>query len=87
MEIHDFKRSYAQAKFIHRAGLAGHIEDVVVDASVRGKGLGKLIIAKLVKVAQVAGCYKVVLDCAASNVGFYEKCGFMQKEVQMAHYF
>ena len=76
-----------EAKFVHQAGLAGHIEDVVVDASVRGKGLGKKIISKLVDVARAAGCYKVVLDCSAANVGFYAKCGFVQKEVQMAHYF
>jgi glucosamine-phosphate N-acetyltransferase len=76
-----------EAKFVHEAGLAGHIEDVVVDASVRGKGLGKKIISKLVDVARAAGCYKVVLDCSAANAGFYVKCGFAQKEVQMAHYF
>ena len=67
--------------------LAAHIEDVVVDSTVRGKGLGKLIITKLVELAEAAGCYKVVLDCSEANVGFYKKCGFEQKEVQMACYF
>lgn len=76
-----------EAKFIHQAGLAGHIEDIVVDSTVRGKGLGKLIIQKLVEVAVAAGCYKVILDCAQKNIAFYEKCGFIQKEVQMAMYF
>lgn len=76
-----------ESKFIHQAGLAGHIEDVVVDSTVRGKGLGKLIIHKLVELAEASGCYKVILDCAKSNVGFYEKCGFSEKEVQMARYF
>ena len=69
------------------AGLAGHIEDVVVDKEVRGRGLGKHIIMKLVALARAAGCYKVVLDCSEANAPFYRKCGFEAKEVQMVRYF
>jgi GNAT superfamily N-acetyltransferase len=76
-----------EQKLIHRAGLAGHIEDVVVDCKVRGKGLGKRIILKLVALAKAAGCYKVILDCSESNAPFYRKCGFEAKEVQMVRYF
>ena len=32
------------------------------------------------------GCYKVILDCSADNQGFYEKCGYEYKGVQMAYY-
>lgn len=32
------------------------------------------------------GCYKVILDCSEDNVRFYERCGFVRKEVQMAAY-
>lgn len=28
----------------------------------------------------------VILDCSEKNVPFYEKCGFKQKEVEMAWY-
>eukprot|EP00658_Telonema_sp_P-2_P033723 TRINITY_DN24698_c0_g1_i1.p1 TRINITY_DN24698_c0_g1~~TRINITY_DN24698_c0_g1_i1.p1 ORF type:complete len:171 (+),score=48.80 TRINITY_DN24698_c0_g1_i1:128-640(+) len=75
-----------ERKFIHQAGFAGHIEDVVCDKSVRGKGLGKKIIEAVVALARACGCYKVILDCEDMNVGFYEKCGFVQKEVEMALY-
>lgn len=65
----------------------GHIEDVVTDASCRGKGFGKLLIEHLTALAKQRGCYKVILDAAEANVGFYEKCGYKRKELQMAHYF
>ena len=78
----------------------GHIEDVVVDSSYRGFNLGlKLllfwshwkfdlsrIIQELRRVGEAAGCYKVILDCSEKNVGFYERCGFVRKEVCMAWY-
>lgn len=41
------------------------------------------VIAALMAHAQSQGCYKAILDCSDSNVPFYEKCGFTQKEVQM----
>jgi glucosamine-phosphate N-acetyltransferase len=37
-------------------------------------------------IAAQCGCYKVILDCAEHNVKFYEKCGFLRKELQMAMY-
>ena len=76
-----------ELKFIHNGGWCGHIEDVVVDASDRGRGLGKLIVTKLKDAAAEFGCYKAILDCAEKNVGFYQKCGFRKKEVCMALYF
>lgn len=120
---------YLEPKFIHSAGYAGHIEDVVVDVAARGtrgewvslisphrppvcrgrpycrvvsgqqpglppccdagKGLGKRIVELLKEMAFAAGCYKVILDCKASNVAFYQKCGFTlgHSTVCMAHYF
>lgn len=33
--------------------------------------------------AEEAGCYKVILDCAESNAAFYAKAGLSRKEVQM----
>lgn len=35
----------------------------------------------------LTGCYKVILCCDEKNVGFYEKCGYAKKEVEMALYF
>ena len=45
------------------------------------------VVLALVQEAERAGCYKVMLDCEQGNIGFYEKCGFQQKEVQMVRSF
>lgn len=76
-----------ERKILRNCGLVGHIEDIVVDGSVRGQHLGQRIITELTLAAERAGCYKVILDCSESNAPFYEKCGFRRKEIQMAKYF
>ena len=72
-----------EQKLIHSCACVGHIEDVVVGAQCRGKGLGQKLINHLVEAASEHNCYKVILDCSADNAGFYEKCGFVKKELQM----
>lgn len=76
-----------ERKLIRACGTCGHVEDVVVDASARGRGVGKLLLAALTELARQKGCYKVILDCSDDNVAFYTRCGFKRKEVQMALYF
>ena len=76
-----------EKKFIRKLSTVAHIEDVVVDKAFRGKGLGILLIKKLVEVSKNHGCYKVILDCSEKNEAFYEKIGFKKKEIQMALYF
>ncbi|KAL4371639.1 hypothetical protein AHAS_Ahas06G0185900 [Arachis hypogaea] len=78
---------FIEKKFLRNCGKVGHIEDVVVDSSTRGKQLGKKIINFLTDHARSMGCYKVILDCSIENKLFYEKCGFKQKEIQMVRYF
>lgn len=78
---------FIEKKFLRNCGKVGHIEDVVVDSSARGKQLGKKIVQFLTEHARSAGCYKVILDCSVENKPFYEKCGFQQKSVQMSMYF
>jgi len=74
-------------KIIHGLSKVGHIEDIVVDKKLRGVGLGKDIINYLSDLANLDKCYKVILNCKESNSGFYEKCGFEKKEVEMVKYF
>ena len=78
---------FIEKKFIRNCGKAGHIEDVVVDSNARGMQLGKKIVEFLTNHARAMGCYKVILDCSVENRGFYEKCGFEHKAIQMAKYF
>ena len=49
--------------------------------------MGRKIVQHLTELARERGCYKVILDCAEGNTGFYAKCGFERKEVQMVQYF
>ena len=77
---------FVERKFIHRCGAVGHIEDVVVSGECRGSGLGKILIEKLITIAREMGCYKIILNCQEKNIPFYEKCGFIAKEVEMARY-
>ena len=58
----------------------------MTDASYRGLRLGYYVIETLKYIGKKTGCYKIILDCAAKNVPFYEKCGFVQKELEMALY-
>jgi glucosamine-phosphate N-acetyltransferase len=73
-------------KFIHRCGRMGHIEDIVVLDSLRGKRVGLHLIEQLKAIGAAVGCYKLVLDCAEKVRPFYERCGFSVKELQMVLY-
>lgn len=74
-----------EPKFIHGLSYVGHIEDIVADKNHRGKGYGKLMMKNLLKVCEEHKCYKVILDCKESNVGFYVKSGFIANGVEMRY--
>ncbi|XP_053206133.1 probable glucosamine 6-phosphate N-acetyltransferase [Panonychus citri] len=68
-----------EPKFIHSCSWTGHVQDVCVDNSYRGIGLGKLIVNCLKLLAQKLGAYKVDLDCADEKIRFYNGLGFKQE--------
>src|SRR5690606_9255839 len=41
-----------EKKFTHNCGSVGHIEDVVVSKEYRGKGIGKLMINKMIEIGK-----------------------------------
>jgi glucosamine-phosphate N-acetyltransferase len=65
-----------EPKFAHNGGFVGHIEDVAVRGDMVQKGIGKTLVEKAVAYARHKGCYKCILACNDSVVGFYEKIGF-----------
>lgn len=67
-----------EQKFIHKGGLVGHIEDVVVDKNFQGQKIGEKIMKYLLEIAKNQGCYKTILDCTDDVKPFYEKLGFKQ---------
>ena len=78
---------FIETKIIHNFGKVAHIEDVIVDNTYRGKGLGKMLVQKCIDYAQKLDCYKIILNCSDENIPFYEKCGFSKKENEMTLYF
>lgn len=75
---------FTEKKLIHSFGKVGHIEDIVIDRCVRGKGYGKLLIQNLIQIANSIGCYKCILNCSTENIPFYESCGFTLSSSQMS---
>ena len=65
-----------EPKFIHRGGIVGHIEDVVVNKEFQGLEIGKKIIKYVLKLAKNHGFYKTILDCSDELKPFYEKLCF-----------
>ncbi len=72
-----------EQKFIHRGGLVGHIEDVVVRKGHEGKGVGSSLVKEAIEKAKEFGCYKCILDCKEGLVGFYEALGLKRRDVGM----
>jgi glucosamine-phosphate N-acetyltransferase len=78
---------FLERKFLRGLGMVGHIEDIAVDKSQQGKKLGLRVIQALTGISERMGSYKTILNCSTSNVPFYEKCGFVQKENEMVSHF
>uniref|UniRef100_A0A0N5AK78 Glucosamine 6-phosphate N-acetyltransferase n=1 Tax=Syphacia muris TaxID=451379 RepID=A0A0N5AK78_9BILA len=57
----------------------GHIEDIVVDAKLRGKNLGKLLNLCLLQLARCLKLTYVSLECRDRLVSFYEQFGYKKK--------
>jgi len=74
---------FIEHKFLHGGSRVGHIEDVVVTSKRRTVGVGKIMVKRLIKIAEDANCYKVILDCKENNIPFYVKCGFMPSQYCM----
>lgn len=57
----------------------GHITNVAVHPAYRGKGLGKLLVSKLLEVSEQYGIDKFTLEVRPSNaaaISLYQKLGF-----------
>ena len=66
-----------------RGDIAGHIEDIVVDTSMRGKMVGVKLINKLVNIGSKKGCYRITLFCEEKLIKFYERTGFKVNNIMM----
>jgi len=77
---------FMERKFLRNLGIVGHIEDIAVDKSAQGAKLGLRIIQALTGISEALGAYKTILNCSTENIPFYQKCGYVEKEHEMAKY-
>lgn len=67
--------------FIGKPGI--YLEDIYVRPKFRGKGIGKEILLRLIKIAEERNCGRVewaVLDWNESAISFYKKLGAIQMD-------
>ena len=62
------------------------LESICGDEALRGKGLGKAMVADVRALAKAFGCREIILSVHPENdeaVGFYQKCGFRIRTIGM----
>jgi ribosomal protein S18 acetylase RimI-like enzyme len=70
-------------------GLRGWIEDVVVDESARGRGVGELLNRRALDIAHKRGAKTVDLTSRPSRIAankLYQKLGFVERETTVYRY-
>ena len=72
-----------EPKFIFNRCIYAHVEDVCVKAAYRRRHIGQQLMAHIVQDAKRMNCYKITLDCADSNIKFYESCHLEKRGNQM----
>ncbi len=73
-----------QKNLTHNGRPYAHIENVVTASEYRKRGIGKVLLSELIKVAKSLGCYKVILNSSLENSRFYEGIGFnLTNEIEM----
>lgn len=70
-----------------RGGCSAIIEDMVVAASTRRQGVGRLVLEDLLTQARVRGCFKVGLEASELGRGFYHAMGFKESGLLMKYSF
>ena len=56
---------------------------MVVFKKYRGNSVGKKIIEQLIEISKEKNCYKIILNTQQENISYYEKLGFIKKQLQM----
>lgn len=77
-------RDYAWPGVVHRKVMM--IDELCVEESCRGNGIGKAMMADIHALARAFGCSDLQLGVYPQNdeaVGFYQKCGFTIRSIDM----
>lgn len=68
------------------SGFAAEADDIVVHSSQRGKGLGRLLMAKLIERAKARGVLRIDLTSRSERVAanaLYQKMGFERRDTNV----
>ncbi|WP_236669194.1 GNAT family N-acetyltransferase [Aquimarina mytili] len=68
------------------SGYKGWIEDVVVDSNLRGKGIGRKLIEKLLEIGEAKKLSEILLfteDHRKPAINLYKNLGFIEKNSQI----
>jgi GNAT superfamily N-acetyltransferase len=71
----------------HRGQPGALVEDVAVHPAAQGEGIGRRLMDEAMRLARVAGCYKLALSSNASRLAahaFYERLGFTRHGLSFA---
>jgi ribosomal protein S18 acetylase RimI-like enzyme len=71
------------------SGLRGHVEDVVVDAAMRGQGLARALLEQMTQLADARGLRSLDLTSRPSRVSalqLYESIGFVRRDTNVLRY-
>lgn len=62
------------------------LDSICVEESIRGNGIGKTMVQEVRALARAFGCSQLILGVHPENddaVGFYQKCGFRIRTINM----
>ena len=83
---------YVVLSFQNRGGPGAHVykamrlDSICVEEALRGQGIGKRMVADVRALAKAFGCRELLLGVHPENdeaVGFYQKCGFRIRTINM----
>ena len=62
------------------------LDSICVDETARGQGIGKAMVTDVFALSKAFGCNQIILGVHPENdkaVGFYQKCGFQIRTINM----
>ena len=62
-------------------GRRGYLQKVVASKEVRKKGIGKRLVEEVINRLKIAGALYVPVSIEEELIPFYEKCGFIKKDL------
>ena len=76
MALNRIGEVFATARLLRAEQGRARIGRMAVQAALRGQGVGRLVLHRLIEAARLRGDLEIVLHAQVSAQGFYERSGF-----------